>query len=112
MILYRDEEYPDIDLESPITSITLADAYADIERFDHRPLRMYLNPHEYEDMLEKGTSGSLGEHQTSNLDIDVLGFYWGVDFIKSKKIPRGFIYVDAKEFSTGSVKVFRFVVKS
>lgn len=96
---------PDIPVVAPISSQTLADAFALIERHDLRVSRIFMNARDYTDVRKFGRDIYDIESQAALLDSGIRSNFWGASIIVSRLVPDGTVYLCAEPEMFGRIPV-------
>lgn len=96
---------PDIPVVAPISGAILADAYAAIEKHDLRVARVFMNAQDYADIRKFGRDIFDIESQAALLGTGIVSSIWGAQYITSRLVPRGIVYVCAEPEMFGRIPV-------
>jgi hypothetical protein len=96
---------PDIPVVAPLSPAVLADAYAEIERHDLRVARVYLNATDYADIRKFGRDVLDIESQASLWKTGMMATGWNAQFIVSRLVPAGVVYVCCEPENFGRIPV-------
>lgn len=96
---------PDIPVVAPISGAVLADAYAAIEKHDLRVARVFMNAQDYADIRKFGRDILDIESQAVLLKTGIQSTIWGAQYITSRLVPRGIVYICAEPEMFGRIPV-------
>jgi len=96
---------PDIPVVAPISPAVLADAFAEIERHDLRVARVYMNAVDYADVRKFGRDVLDIESQATLWKTGMMATGWNAQFIVSRLVPAGVVYVCAEPEYFGRIPV-------
>lgn len=96
---------PDIPVVAPISPAVLADAFAEIERHDLRVARVYMNAVDYADIRKFGRDVLDIESQASLWKTGMMATGWNAQFIVSRLVPAGVVYVCCEPEQFGRIPV-------
>lgn len=94
-----------IELVAPITPATLADAFADVEKWDLRVARIFMNARDYTDIRKFGRDILDIESQATLLKTGLMAYLWGAQIIVSRIVPQGTVYICAEPEFFGRMPV-------
>jgi hypothetical protein len=95
----------DVPSTAPVTPSDLADAFARIERHDLRVARIFANALDYSDVRRWGRDILDVESQATLLKTGLQSTLWGAQFIVSRRVPAGYMYVCAEPEFFGRIPV-------
>jgi len=90
---------------APITPAVLADAFADIEKWDLRVSRIFMNARDYTDIRKFGRDILDIESQAVLLKTGLMAYLWGAQIIVSRIVPVGAVFVCAEPEFFGRIPV-------
>ena len=90
---------------APVTPSDLADAFAEIERWDLRVARVFVNATDYTDIRKWGRDVLDIETQATLLKTGLMATLWGAQIIVSRRVPVGYMYVCAEPEFFGRIPV-------
>lgn len=96
---------PDIPVVAPISPAVLADAFAEIERHDLRVARVYMNATDYADVRKFGRDVLDIESQATLWKTGMMATGWNAQFIVSRIVPAGVVYVCCEPEHFGRIPV-------
>lgn len=96
---------PDIPVVAPISPAVLADAFAEIERHDLRVARVYMNATDYADIRKFGRDVLDIESQATLWKTGMMATGWNAQFIVSRLVPAGVVYVCCEPEHFGRIPV-------
>ncbi|OPZ34596.1 MAG: hypothetical protein BWY99_02479 [Synergistetes bacterium ADurb.BinA166] len=96
---------PDIPVVAPISPAVLADAFAEIERHDLRVARVYMNATDYADIRKFGRDVLDIESQATLWKTGLMATGWNAQFIVSRLVPAGVVYVCCEPEHFGRIPV-------
>ena len=96
---------PDIPVVAPISPAVLADAFAEIERHDLRVARVYMNATDYADIRKFGRDVLDIESQATLWKTGMMATGWNAQFIVSRLVPAGIVYVCGEPENFGRIPV-------
>lgn len=96
---------PDIPVVAPLSPAVLADAFAEIERHDLRVARVYMNAVDYADVRKFGRDVLDIESQATLWKTGMMATGWNAQFIVSRLVPAGVVYVCAEPEYFGRIPV-------
>ena len=96
---------PDIPVVAPISPAVLADAYAEIERHDLRVARVYMDAIDYADIRKFGRDVLDIESQATLWKTGMMATGWNAQYIVSRLVPAGVIYVCCEPEHFGRIPV-------
>ncbi len=96
---------PDIPVVAPISPAILADAFAEIERHDLRVARVYMNATDYADIRKFGRDVLDIESQATLWKTGMMATGWNAQFIVSRIVPAGVVYVCCEPEHFGRIPV-------
>lgn len=96
---------PDIPVVAPISPAILADAFAEIERHDLRVARVYMNATDYADIRKFGRDVLDIESQATLWKTGMMATGWNAQFIVSRLVPAGVVYVCCEPEHFGRIPV-------
>lgn len=96
---------PDIPVVAPISSSVLADAFSEIERWDLRVARIFMNATDYADLRKFGRDILDIESQRDLLKTGLMATLWGAQVIVSRLVPVGTVYVCCEPEMFGRIPV-------
>jgi len=96
---------PDIPVVAPISPAVLADAFAEIERHDLRVARVYMNAVDYADIRKFGRDVLDIESQATLWKTGLMATGWNAQFIVSRLVPAGVVYVCCEPEHFGRIPV-------
>ncbi len=96
---------PDIPVVAPISPAVLADAFAEIERHDLRVARVYMNATDYADVRKFGRDVLDIESQATLWKTGMMATGWNAQFIVSRLVPAGVVYVCCEPEHFGRIPV-------
>lgn len=96
---------PDIPVVAPISPAVLADAFAEIETHDLRVARVYFNAIDYADIRKFGRDVLDVESQATLWKTGMNSLGWNAQFIVSRLVPRGIVYVCCEPEHFGRIPV-------
>ncbi len=96
---------PDIPVVAPISPSVLADAFAEIETHDLRVARVYFNAIDYADIRKFGRDVLDIESQATLWKTGMNSLGWNAQFIVSRLVPRGVVYVCCEPEHFGRIPV-------
>jgi hypothetical protein len=96
---------PDIPVVAPISPAILADAFAEIERQDLRVARVYMNAVDYADIRKFGRDVLDIESQATLWKTGMMATGWNAQFIVSRLVPAGVVYVCCEPEHFGRIPV-------
>lgn len=96
---------PDIPVVAPISPAILADAFAEIERHDLRVARVYMNAADYADIRKFGRDVLDIESQATLWKTGMMATGWNAQFIVSRLVPAGVVYVCCEPEHFGRIPV-------
>jgi hypothetical protein len=96
---------PDIPVVAPISPAVLADAFAEIETHDLRVARVYFNAIDYADIRKFGRDVLDVESQATLWKTGMQSLGWNAQFIVSRLVPRGVVYVCCEPEHFGRIPV-------
>jgi len=96
---------PDIPVVAPISPAILADAFAEIERHDLRVARVYMNATDYADIRKFGRDVLDIESQATLWKTGMMATGWNAQFIVSRIVPAGVVYVCCEPEQFGRIPV-------
>lgn len=96
---------PDIPVVAPISPAILADAFAEIERHDLRVARVYMNATDYADVRKFGRDVLDIESQATLWKTGMMATGWNAQFIVSRLVPAGVVYVCCEPEMFGRIPV-------
>lgn len=96
---------PDIPVVAPVSPAVLADAFAEIERHDLRVARVYMNAVEYADVRKFGRDVLDIESQATLWKTGMMATGWNAQFIVSRLVPAGVVYVCCEPEQFGRIPV-------
>lgn len=96
---------PDIPVVAPISPAVLADAFAEIERHDLRVARVYMNATDYADIRKFGRDVLDLESQATLWKTGMMATGWNAQFIVSRLVPAGVVYVCCEPEHFGRIPV-------
>lgn len=96
---------PDIPVVAPISPAVLADAFAEIERQDLRVARVYMNATDYADIRKFGRDVLDIESQATLWKTGMMATGWNAQFIVSRLVPAGVVYVCCEPEHFGRIPV-------
>ena len=96
---------PDIPVVAPISPAILADAFAEIERHDLRVARVYMNAADYADIRKFGRDVLDIESQDTLWKTCMMATGWNAQFIVSRLVPAGVVYVCCEPEHFGRIPV-------
>jgi hypothetical protein len=96
---------PDIPVVAPISPAILADAFAEIERHDLRVARVYMNATDYADIRKFGRDVLDIESQATLWKTGMMATGWNAQFIVSRLVPAGVVYVCCEPEQFGRIPV-------
>lgn len=80
-----------------LTRDALADAFAEIEKHDLRVSKVFMNARDYSDIRKFGRNELDPVTQRSLLNTGLQASMWGADFITSRVVPIGTVFVCTEE---------------
>jgi len=95
----------EIAIAAPLTPAALADAFANIERWDLRVARIFMNAKDYTDIRKFGRDILDIETQAVLLKTGLMAYIWGAQIIVSRIVPPGTVYVCAEPEFFGRMPV-------
>jgi hypothetical protein len=95
----------DIPVVAPISPAILADAFAEIERHDLRVARVYMNATDYADIRKFGRDVLDIESQATLWKTGLMATGWNAQFIVSRLVPVGVVYVCCEPEHFGRIPV-------
>jgi hypothetical protein len=95
----------DIPVVAPISPAILADAFAEIERHDLRVARVYMNATDYADIRKFGRDVLDIESQATLWKTGMMATGWNAQFIVSRLVPAGVVYVCCEPEHFGRIPV-------
>lgn len=96
---------PDIPVVAPISPAILADAFAEIERHDLRVARVFMNATDYADIRKFGRDVLDIESQAVLWKTGMMATGWNAQFIVSRIVPAGVVYVCCEPAEFGRIPV-------
>lgn len=96
---------PDIPVIAPISPAVLADAFAAIEEHDLRVARVYMNATDYADIRKFGRDVLDIESQATLWKTGMMNTGWNAQFIVSRLVPKGVVYVCCEPEHFGRIPV-------
>ncbi len=84
---------PDIPVVAPLSPAILADAFAEIETHDLRVARVFMNAKDYADIRKFGRDVLDIESQATLWKTGMMATGWNAQFIVSRIVPVGVVYV-------------------
>lgn len=96
---------PDMPVVAPISPAVLADAFAEIERHDLRVARVYMNAVDYADIRKFGRDVLDIESQATLWKTGLMATGWNAQFIVSRLVPAGVVYVCCEPEHFGRIPV-------
>lgn len=96
---------PDIPVVAPLSPAILADAFAEIERHDLRVARVYMNAIDYADVRKFGREVLDIESQATLWKTGMMATGWNAQFIVSRLVPAGVVYVCCEPEQFGRIPV-------
>jgi hypothetical protein len=96
---------PDIPVVAPVTHQILADAFGEIEKFDLRVARIFMNAKDYADLRKFGQEVLDIQSQAELLAAGLFANLWGANIIVTRLVPQGFVYVCAEPEYFGRIPV-------
>ncbi len=96
---------PEIPVVAPLTTAVLSDAFAMIERWDLRVQRIFINAQDYNDVRKWGRAELDDDSQQTLLRTGLMASIWGAQFIQTRLVERGTIYVCAEPEFFGRIPV-------
>lgn len=96
---------PDIPVVAPISPAILADAFASIEEHDLRVARVYMNASDYADIRKFGRDVLDIESQASLWKTGLMATGWNAQFIVSRLVPKGVVYLCCEPEHFGRIPV-------
>lgn len=94
-----------IAITAPLTPSALADAFADVEKWDLRVSRIFMNAKDYTDIRKFGRDILDIESQAVLLKTGLMAYLWGAQIIVSRIVPVGTVYVCAEPEFFGRMPV-------
>jgi hypothetical protein len=96
---------PDVPVVAPISPAILADAFAEIERHDLRVARVFMNAVDYSDIRKFGRDVLDIESQGVLWKSGVMQSGWNAQFIVSRLVPAGVVYLCCEPEMFGRIPV-------
>jgi hypothetical protein len=96
---------PDIPVVAPISPAILADAFAEIEDHDLRVARVFMNARDYADIRKFGRDVLDIEAQATLWKSGMMATGWNAQFIVSRLVPAGVVYVCCEPEHFGRIPV-------
>jgi len=96
---------PDIPVVAPISPAILADAFAEIETHDLRVARVFMNARDYADIRKFGRDVLDIESQATLWKTGMMATGWNAQFIVSRLVPAGVVYVCCEPEHFGRIPV-------
>lgn len=96
---------PDIPVVAPLSPAILADAFAEIETHDLRVARVYMNARDYADIRKFGRDVLDIESQGQLWKTGLMSQAWNAQFIVSRLVPAGVVYVCCEPEHFGRIPV-------
>jgi hypothetical protein len=96
---------PDIPVVAPISPAILADAFAEIELHDLRVARVFMNARDYADIRKFGRDVLDIESQATLWKTGMMATGWNAQFIVSRLVPAGVVYVCCEPEHFGRIPV-------
>lgn len=96
---------PDIPVIAPISPAILADAFASIEEHDLRVARVFMNASDYADIRKFGRDVLDIESQASLWKTGLMATGWNAQFIVSRLVPKGVVYLCCEPEHFGRIPV-------
>lgn len=96
---------PDIPVVAPISPAVLADAFAEIEQHDLRVARVYMHATDYADIRKFGRDVLDIESQATLWKTGLMATGWNAQFIVSRLVPKGVVYVCCEPEHFGRIPV-------
>jgi hypothetical protein len=87
---------PDQAITAPIPFESMADGFAQIERFDIPVSLVFFNPRDYADVRKWTDSNIDRETERKLLKTGQMGYLWGATLLQSRKITYGVVYILAE----------------
>lgn len=95
----------DILVSAPMIADILADAFAEVERWDIRVARVFMNARDYADLRKFDRDTLDIESQAVLLRTGLLAVVWGAQIIVTKMVPAGVVYVAGEAELFGRIPV-------
>lgn len=95
----------DIPVVAPISPAILADAFAEVEGQDLRVARVYMHAQDYADIRKFGRDVLDIESQATLWKTGMMSTGWNAQFIVSRLVPKGVVYICAEPEHFGRIPV-------
>ena len=94
-----------ISANAPLTPANLADAFAQVEKWDNRVARVFVNALDYADIRKWSRDVLDIETQATLLKTGMMATVWGAQIIVTRQVEQGFLYVLAEPEFVGRMPV-------
>lgn len=96
---------PQVNANAPLTPGNLADAFAQVEKWDNRVARVFVNALDYADIRKWGRDVLDIETQATLLKTGMMATVWGAQIIVTRQVDPGYLYVLAEPEFVGRIPV-------
>jgi hypothetical protein len=96
---------PQVNANAPLTPSNLADAFAQVEKWDNRVARVFVNALDYADIRKWGRDVLDVETQGTLLKTGMMATIWGAQIIVTRQVDPGYMYVLAEPEFVGRIPV-------
>ena len=96
---------PQVNANAPLTPSNLADAFAQVEKWDNRVARVFCNALDYADIRKWGRDVLDIETQATLLKTGMMATVWGAQIIVTRQVDPGYMYILAEPEFVGRIPV-------
>ena len=96
---------PQVNASAPLTPSNLADAFAQVEKWDNRVARVFVNALDYADIRKWGRDVLDIETQATLLKTGMMATVWGAQIIVTRQVEPGYMYVLSEPEFVGRIPV-------
>ena len=96
---------PQVNANAPLTPSNLADAFAQVEKWDNRVARVFCNALDYADIRKWGRDVLDIESQATLLKTGMMATVWGAQIIVTRQVDPGYLYILAEPEFVGRIPV-------
>lgn len=96
---------PQVNASAPLTPSNLADAFAQVEKWDNRVARVFVNALDYADIRKWGRDVLDIETQATLLKTGMMATVWGAQIIVTRQVEPGYMYILAEPEFVGRIPV-------
>jgi hypothetical protein len=96
---------PQVNANAPLNPGNLADAFAQVEKWDNRVARVFVNALDYADIRKWGRDVLDIETQATLLKTGMMATVWGAQIIVTRQVDPGYMYVLAEPEFVGRIPV-------